>query len=326
MKLRHKLQLVAIPFVAVISVLFGLFLISLPLGLYVVYDTDIGDSINDEFPISHLEIFADTSFYQTWSDPSIGDAFAVLWVIYLVVFVVAILGPRSDLMRSISHIISFGYSRDTNYMLEIIKWFSILVLISSISFLIQNEFGITIESPTVENDLIQFFFVSLAPLIEEIGFRMILIGIPLFLIYSGRSSIRFFLKCLWRPASLDIVQYRWAIALIISVGVFFGFAHIGFADSWSDGKFLQAMLGGIILGWVYLRYGFAVSLLVHWGTNYFVYTYLHFISQSNDLLLSNVYDHPLLSTLETLLLVSGCLSVLLIITTRLYRSRDLEQL
>ena len=290
-----------------------------------MFDTNIGDSINAEFPISHLEMFDGTIFYQTWSEPSIGDAFAVLWVIYLVVFVIAILGPRVDFMRSVSHIVSFGYSHDANYMLEIIKWFSVLVLLSSIIIIIQSQFDISTEPPTTENDLIQFFLVSLAPLIEEIGFRVILIGVPLFLIYSRRTSMRFFLKCLWSPPLLDIVQYRWAIALIVTVGIFFGFAHIGFADSWGEGKFLQAALGGIILGWVYLKYGFAVSLLVHWGTNYFIHVYLHFISQTNDLLLSNVYSHPLLSTLEMLLLVSGCLSILLIISNRLFRSRDLVQ-
>ena len=290
-----------------------------------MFDTNIGDSINDEFPISHLEMFDGTVFYQTWSEPSIGDAFAVLWVIYLVVFVVAILGPRADFMRSVSHMISFGYLSDTNYMLEIIKWFSVLVLLSSIIIVIQSELGISSEPPTAENNLIQFFLVSLAPILEEIGFRVILLGVPLFLIYSRRTSVRFFLKCLWSPASLDIIQYRWAIALIIAVSFFFGFAHIGFADSWGEGKFLQATLGGIILGWVYLRYGFAVSLLVHWGTNYFIYVYLHFISQTSDLLLSSVYSHPLISTLEILLLISGCFSILLIITNRLFRSRDLVQ-
>ena len=41
----------------------------------------------------------------------------------------------------------------------------------------------------------------------------------------------------------------------------FGFAHIAFADSWSEGKFAQATAGGLILGWVYVRYGFIVSLV-----------------------------------------------------------------
>ena len=72
-----------------------------------------------------------------------------------------------------------------------------------------------------------------------------------------------------------------AFLLVIFVGVLFGFAHIAFGDSWSTGKFAQAAASGIILGWVYLRYGFVVSLMIHWAANYFVFSYANFISQLN---------------------------------------------
>ena len=64
-------------------------------------------------------------------------------------------------------------------MIGVTKWFSILVLVSALINFVQE--GIVIEIPPLDdNDLIQFFYVSLAPLIEEFGFRLILIGIPLF--------------------------------------------------------------------------------------------------------------------------------------------------
>ena len=79
-------------------------------------------------------------------------------------------------------------------MLNIIKWFSILVLVSAVITIIQESFGIVTEPPDTANDLILFLQISLAPITEEIGFRLILIGIPLFLIYSHKSSIKFFIK------------------------------------------------------------------------------------------------------------------------------------
>ena len=57
------------------------------------------------------------------------------------------------------------------------KWLSILILISALINYIQEGFGIVTVPPLGENNLIQFFYVSLAPLIEEFGFRLILIGI-----------------------------------------------------------------------------------------------------------------------------------------------------
>jgi hypothetical protein len=78
------LQYVGIPFTALLSVIFGLLLISFPIGIYVFFETDIGGDINYEFPLTHLDLFEGTELYQTPFDVSIGDAFVVLWVLYLV--------------------------------------------------------------------------------------------------------------------------------------------------------------------------------------------------------------------------------------------------
>ena len=59
-----------------------------------------------------------------------------------------------------------------------------------------------------------------------------------------------------------------------------------------SGKFAQATAGGIILGWVYLRYGIVVSLLIHWATNYFIFAYAHFISQINYVSLDIAFSNP----------------------------------
>jgi len=106
--------------------------------------------------------------------------------------------------------------------------------------------------------------------------------------------------------------------LIVFVGVLFGFAHIAFGDSWSEGKFAQASAGGIILGWVYLRYGFVASLLVHWATNYFVFSYATFISQINFISIEDAFSHSLMSTLELLLLLSGIFSVAFLILGKIF--------
>jgi hypothetical protein len=317
------LQYIGIPFTALLSVIFGLLLISFPIGIYVFFETDVGGDINYEFPLTHLDLFEGTELYQTSFDVSIGDAFVVLWVLYLVFFVIAILGPKQDFLKTLSPIISFGkYDVKLNYMIGITKWFSILILISVLINFVQKGMGFDIVPPLTDNDLIQFFYVSLAPLIEEFGFRLILLGIPLFALYSSKSSITYFVKCLWRPDNLDIVDSKKALSLIIFVGILFGFAHIAFGDSWSEGKFAQATASGIILGWVYLRYGFVASLLIHWATNYFVFSYANFISQINTISIEDAFSHSLMSTLEILLLVAGAFSICILFVNRFYSKKE----
>jgi hypothetical protein len=318
------LQLFGIPFTALLSVIFGLLLISFPIGIYIVFETDIGNEINYDFPITHLDIFNQTTFYQSSFDVSIGDVFVILWLFYLGIFVLSILGPKQNFLKSISSLISMGqYDVKLNYMFAITKWLSILILISALINFIQEYFGIITVPPLGDNNLIQFFYVSLAPLLEEFLFRIILVGIPLFVLYSSRASLRYFLKCLWTPSSLNILDSKKAILIIVFIGISFGFAHIAFGDSWSEGKFAQATAGGIILGWVYLKYGIVTSLLIHWATNYFIFAYAHFISQINYVPLEIAFANPLMSSLELLFLSSGVLAVSLIFLNKFYLKKSL---
>ena len=172
------LQRLGIPYSAILSVIFGLLLVSLPIGVFVVFDSDIGGDINYEFPLSHLELFEGTDFYQSSIDVSIGDAFVVLWTFYVIIFVIAMFGPKHNFLKSLSPIITRG----KNHFFKLYGWSNKMVVypyfcICNCNY-VQDWFGIPTTPPLADNDLIQFFYVSLAPLIEEFGFRMLLIGIP----------------------------------------------------------------------------------------------------------------------------------------------------
>ena len=302
-------QFVGIPFTALLSLIFGLLLISFPIGIYVFFESEIGNDINFEYPLTYLTLFKDTDFYQSPTDVSVGDVFVVLWVFYLVIFVIALLGPRHGFLKSMSLMISSGKYDRSNYMIGVTKWLSVLVLASALINFVQERFEIDIVPPVVENDLIQFFYVSMAPVMEEFGFRLLLLGIPLFVFYSSKFSLKYFLRCLWTPNILGIHNGKKTFFLIVFVGILFGFAHIAFGESWSEGKFAQASVSGIILGWVYLRYGFVVSLLIHWATNYFIFAYASFLSQLNLISVEDAFSHQLMSSIEMLLLISGVLSL-----------------
>ncbi len=213
---------------ALTSVIFGLMIVSFPLGAYAIFNSDIGDDIDYSFPLEKFDIFIAGVNIQLPMEYEIGDAFVIFWAIFIILFVITFLGPKKNFIKTIGDILSNEKnSLNDNYMLNIIKWFSILVLISAVITIIQESFGIITEPPDTANDLILFLQISVAPITEEIGFRLVLIGIPLFLIYSHKSSIKFFFKSLWAPHStLHIYENKKAIAIIVIVGIFFGVAHV----------------------------------------------------------------------------------------------------
>lgn len=310
------LQIIGIPHFALLSVIFGMMLLSFPFGLFVVFDTDIGDDINFQYPLNRLDIFKEIRYLIPF-DIEVGDVFIVLWSVYAILFTVAMFGPDRGFLKTLSANLSNGkLETKSNYMIAITKWFSILILISVIIDFIQQGFGIVTVPPPVDNDLTQFLYVSLSPIIEELGFRVVLIGLPLFVFYSHKLSIKHFFKSLWNPnRNLHIYDFRKILFLIVLVGIFFGLAHIMTGEPWSEGKFAQATASGIILGWLYFRFGLIPAILVHWGTNYFIFSYANFVSQINEITIEAAFSHPLINTMELLFLISGIFSISVLLIT-----------
>jgi len=291
-------------------------LLSFPFGVFVVFNTDIGDDINFQYPLNNLDIFKELG-YITPFDIEIGDVFIVLWSIYAILFTIAMFGPDKGFLKALSANLSHEkLETKSNYMITITKWFSILILVSIIIDFIQQGFGIVTVPPSVDNNLAQFLYVSLSPIVEELGFRVILIGLPLFVFYSHKLSVKHFFKSIWNPnRNLHIYDFRKTLFLIVLVGIFFGLAHIMTGEPWSEGKFAQATVSGIILGWLYFRFGLITAILVHWGTNYFIFSYANFVSQINEMTIEAAFSHPLINTMEMLFLISGIFSVFVLLIT-----------
>ncbi len=289
-------------------------IISFPVGAYVIFNSNIGKEINFQYPLDGLNIFLGGIGYKVPIHFEIGDGFIFIWCVYLVLFTISLTGPRLNLFKALSLLMTEGWHNiKNNALLGTITWFSILIVFSVIIDLIQNSFGINIEPPGSKNRLIQFFEVTTSPLSEEVGFRILLIGIPLFAMFSHKASLKHFFKSLWQPSkNLEITNYKKVIALILTVAIFFGAAHIISGTPWSAGKFAQATVAGIIIGWVYFRYGFAPAILIHWATNYFIFSYVFFISEITQSKITDEFSNPFSNTLEVLLLVTGGIAIVCI--------------
>lgn len=309
------MQALGIPFSALASVIFGLMIIAFPLGAYVVFNSNLENSVSYDFPLSDFDFFPAGIGFEIPIEFELGDAFIVLWCLFMIIFTITILGPKTSFLKALSPLMSEGkYESKLNYLVSVIKWFSILIIISVIIDFVQNSVGISTEAPEPQDVLIQFFNITAAPISEEIGFRVMLIGIPLFLMYANRTSIKLFFKSLWNPSqAIHIFESKRALILIVSVGIFFGLAHIISGEPWSLGKFAQASASGIIIGWVYFKHGFPSAVLVHWSTNYFIFAYVYFLADINEITIKNAFSHSLTNSLEILLVVTGVISIAMII-------------
>ena len=96
----------------------------------------------------------------------------------------------------------------------------------------------------------------------------------------------------------------------VIVGILFGLAHV-VSEQWSNGKFTQAAMSGIIIGWVYYRYGFVAAVLIHWATNYVVYSYAYLVSSVNEIRVIDSFSHSLIQTIEIIFLITGILAIIL---------------
>ena len=149
-----------------------------------------------------------------------------------------------------------------------------------------------------------------------------LIGLPLFALYSYKSSLKLFVKSLWRPShNLRITDLKKPLLIIIIVGIFFGISHVITGEAWSAGKFAQATVSGLIIGWVYFRYGFAPAILIHWATNYFIYSYAYIVADINKISVEAAFANSLLYTLELMLIVTGSISIVILALNYVFSKR-----
>ncbi|MEK6877761.1 MAG: CPBP family intramembrane glutamate endopeptidase, partial [Thermoproteota archaeon] len=109
------------PYSALTSVIFGLMIISFPIGAYVVFNSDIGNKINFDFPIDGIDVFVAGIGLKIPIQFELGDGFIVVWCAYLVLFAVSLLGPKTNFSKALSSTMSEGWHNiKNNYLLSMI--------------------------------------------------------------------------------------------------------------------------------------------------------------------------------------------------------------
>jgi len=131
------------------------------------------------------------------------------------------------------------------------------------------------------SDATIFISTATSPLVEELGFRVCIIGLVAVILCLGAQR-RSLLGALWRPASAyedrDVRSGEEAVILValVASSVAFGLAHVASGSGWEIGKLPEAAFGGLVLGYLYIRYGLHIAVLTHWGVDYLGSVYSFF--------------------------------------------------
>jgi hypothetical protein len=235
---------------------------------------------------------------RVYTGLDLGAVFLALWVVFATCFVAA-----WKLKKSLPTIIKESTHKPTRKLFS--NCLFAMPIINSMTLLgvmiiqsIQETGGIpTGTAPSQGNLFLVLFDRSYASVIEEIGFRLIPIGVLLVFMFimkkkvedfSLKQKIRLvFVALLFPDIAKRMVDAKtveehgitggislgeWGI--VVFTAVIFGLAHYNPGVSWEIGKISSAAFTGLVLGLVYLIYGIQASIIMHWFFNVYSTTYV----------------------------------------------------
>ena len=260
-------------FVFLVVITATLMVLSVPAGIYAVFSDRLSQTVHWTSP-GHPYFWIGPAFEVLSSvTVSAGSWFLVLTGVYCFFMVISLrqkTGPLAAVRASFKQGIASLFS--SPFLAFIIG----TGFLSFTAFLIDNvvtSTGTGIGGP-VGDPLSVLVSFTTAPLVEEFGFRVVLIGLVALALSLGRPWRDAF-GALWRPSkALEGAAVGSATTLILwgatAFSAFtFGACHVVCGTTWDIGKFPEAAFGGLVLGVLYVKYGFHVAVLVHWGIDYF---------------------------------------------------------
>jgi len=108
LKIDKLHRVLAIPYSALVSGIFGMMIISFPVGAYVIFNSNIGKEINFQYSLDGLNVFLGGIGYKVPIHFEIGDGFIFIWCVYLVLFTISLTGPRLNLFKALSLLMTEG--------------------------------------------------------------------------------------------------------------------------------------------------------------------------------------------------------------------------
>ena len=170
-------------------------------------------------------------------------------------------------------------------------FFGAYLILSIVISAIEGALGYSIiipeDMPTGATPESIFAFAD-AAVWEEVISRLIPIGIPM-VVVAGLCGRRDCLKYLFGGFGVT----RVALVLIVVSGVIFGMAHEG---AWGGPKIVPTMIGGLFMGYLFVRFGIHASIAFHFLLDYSV-------------VITDVIGHELFSFIFILVAITGFVAI-----------------
>ena len=170
-------------------------------------------------------------------------------------------------MKYFREFIKKPFSYKKNGFQEFVELYSLILFIDLIVIVVMSSLNYKPTNPIPENYPIYALMLALlhASVYEEFLVRFLILGVPVFIWRFAESRSSGFHM---NPLRIFGGGYKFGIPeitfLLISSTIF-GLAHV---SSWGWWKFFPAFLGGLALGYLYLKYGLHVSILFHFANDF----------------------------------------------------------
>lgn len=280
-------------FILVVFATIASYLLVLFMGYGFIFFTSEGVALSmrsDAFPIL-LFLFL-VGFYTP--PLPIGSVFGFIWIVYLCCFVAA-----WKWRESFHSVVRKSFSRSFRSLfsnfLFIMPLLSGMVLTAAWAIISSQEFiGVPTGQPSFPPNISQqevFLNLAYAPVVEELAFRLIPIGLfTVFYVFLARKrtaggGFKLFLSSIFYPEGAKrmvglrsvsehgiwrgISVSEWM--MIIVTTVLFAVAHVISGIGWEAGKVTSVFVQGFFFAVTYLAYGFEAPILLHWFFNYYLF-------------------------------------------------------
>ena len=195
--------------------------------------------------------------------------YAYVWYIILAIIITFSIGLffYSEGAKYFKEFTRDPFSYKKNGLQEFVELYSTILFLDLIILIVMSLLRYNPTTPIPENYPTYALMLALlhASVYEEFIVRFLILGIPVFIwrYMEGR-------KTGYRLSILRVFGggYKFGtpeITFLLISSVTFGLAHI---SSWGWWKFLPAFLGGLVLGYLYLKYGMHVSILFHFANDF----------------------------------------------------------
>ncbi len=278
------------PRISVSGLLYGVIVVftlvvligSIPFGTYAIFSSHLSTTgLSYQSQFLYVPIYIGLFMVNLPLTPTVAELYLSLTALF--VFFIALAAVQGGgLIRALK-----GASRDgmgdllRNPLSATVMILGATLLATIILDLFQTSAGVSTGGLSGDPYLLLVDF-TLAPLIEEVGFRFFLIGVPLFVILLlMKSNARRMLKALWRPSSswegisadspqgLATGSLKLLVYFLIALSsIIFGVAHFVSGAGWGIGKISEAALDGVALAYLYVRYGLHTSIIFHWAVDF----------------------------------------------------------